>query len=121
MAELSSKESMGRFDFDGAEGIAFWVGDSDSEPSVKVMFDELDTLKEFLQENLPGLFCYGWEWGVTTKWGIVLKYNLKAAQVYAEALRADIASGKDSGSLEYHGLIMRRPKMIPAGSWVDVE
>lgn len=54
--KTNERYSSGRFDFDGAEGIAFWVGDSDTEPVVRVMFDELATLKEFLEENLPGPF-----------------------------------------------------------------
>jgi hypothetical protein len=49
-------EQMGRFSFDGAEGIAFWVGNSDEEPTSKVMFSELPTMVEFLRVNLPGLF-----------------------------------------------------------------
>lgn len=44
-----------RFEFDGAEGIAFWVGDSDRESTSRVMFDELDELVEFLGTNFPGL------------------------------------------------------------------
>lgn len=49
-------EALGRFSFDGAEGIAFWVGDSDEESTVKVMFSELMDLAKFLCDNFPGLF-----------------------------------------------------------------
>lgn len=49
-------DSTGRFSFDGAEGIAFWVGDFDEESPVKVMFSELSDLAQFLCDNLPGLF-----------------------------------------------------------------
>ena len=49
-------ENEGRFEFDGAEGIAFWVGNSDEETAVKVMFSELDSLAKFLRFNFPGLF-----------------------------------------------------------------
>lgn len=53
---MEKSDLMGRFDFDGAEGIAFWVGDSDTEPIAKVMFVELETLKAFIEHNLPGMF-----------------------------------------------------------------
>lgn len=53
---MKKSDLMGRFDFDGAEGIAFWIGDSDTEPIAKVMFDELETLKAFIEHNLPGMF-----------------------------------------------------------------
>ena len=49
-------ENGGRFEFDGAEGIAFWVGNSDEETAVKVMFSELENLAKFLRFNFPGLF-----------------------------------------------------------------
>ncbi len=49
-------DAVGRFSFDGAEGIAFWVGDSDEEPTVKVMFSELMDLAKFLCDNFPGIF-----------------------------------------------------------------
>lgn len=49
-------DTLGRFSFDGAEGIAFWVGDSDEESTVKVMFSELMDLAKFLCDNFPGLF-----------------------------------------------------------------
>ena len=34
-------ESVGRIEFDEAEGIAFWVDNSDEETTVKMMFPEL--------------------------------------------------------------------------------
>lgn len=46
-----------RFDFDGAEGIAFWVNKLDeAETSIPILFDELLSLRKFLERNLPGLF-----------------------------------------------------------------
>lgn len=58
---LQSSDDMGRFQFDGAEGIAFWVSNEDPEIeySMPIMFDDLDTLKAFLQHNIPGLFSDG--------------------------------------------------------------
>lgn len=53
---MRNSDQMGRFSFDGAEGIAFWVNDEDEEIATPVMFDDLPTLKAFLQYNLPGMF-----------------------------------------------------------------
>jgi len=50
-------DQMGLFNFDGAEGNAFWVTDPrDEDQSIPVPFDSLPTLAAFLQRNLPGLF-----------------------------------------------------------------
>lgn len=45
---------MGPFSFDGAEGFAFWVNDDERDISVPVRFEDLETLKKFLEHNLPG-------------------------------------------------------------------
>lgn len=47
---------MNRFEFDGAENIAFWVEpDDESVTPIPIMFDELPALKEFLNEMFPGI------------------------------------------------------------------
>lgn len=52
-----ASDQMGRFSFDGAENYAFWVSEQDPEleHNTPVLFSELDTLKEFLGHNFPGL------------------------------------------------------------------
>lgn len=54
---MAGSTDMGRFSFDGAENIAFWVSDHDPEleHNVRVMFDDMPVLQEFLQHNFPGL------------------------------------------------------------------
>lgn len=51
-------DERGRFGFDGAEGHAFWVySDATQEQAqATIEFSDLEDLKLFLQENLPGLF-----------------------------------------------------------------
>ncbi|MDF2990263.1 MAG: hypothetical protein K0S37_777 [Microbacterium sp.] len=55
---VEPSDQMGKFTFDGAEGIAFWVNDGDPEleHNSRVMFDDLPTMVAFLRHNLPGLF-----------------------------------------------------------------
>lgn len=52
-------DEMGRFGFDGAEGIAFWIyaDASHEEAQARIMFDDLPTLAAFLRHNLPGMFA----------------------------------------------------------------
>jgi hypothetical protein len=51
-------DEMGRFAFDGAEGIAFWIYDDASQETgeSKIMFSDLPVLLAFLRHNFPGLF-----------------------------------------------------------------
>lgn len=44
------------FEFDGAEGIAFWVTNPRNEESAPVLFDDLDRLDDFLREWFPGRY-----------------------------------------------------------------
>lgn len=53
---MSGTDNIGIFDFDGTEGIAFWVDDSKYDRSVRVMFSDMEDLKQFLEANFPGLF-----------------------------------------------------------------
>lgn len=50
-------QDKGRFSFDGAENIAFWIAgeDPELEHNTRVMFSDLKDLQEFLGHNLPGL------------------------------------------------------------------
>lgn len=52
-------DEMGRFGFDGAEGIAFWVyaDESHEDAQARIMFDDLPTLAAFLRHNLPGVIA----------------------------------------------------------------
>lgn len=52
-------DEMGRFVFDGAEGIAFHVYErAEEDPTclAEVMFDDMPVLVAFLRHNFPGLF-----------------------------------------------------------------
>lgn len=53
-----ANEEMGRFGFDGAEGIAFWVYSdaSQEEAQSTIMFVDMPVLVEFLRHNFPGYF-----------------------------------------------------------------
>lgn len=58
---------MGRFEFDGAEDIAFWL-DTGDDQYTPVYFFEIPTLIEFLKYNFPGYFEeweYGWAGSAT--------------------------------------------------------
>lgn len=58
MTEATDNEEMGRFGFDGAEGIAFWVYSdaSQEEAQSTVMLADMPVLVEFLRHNFPGYF-----------------------------------------------------------------
>lgn len=58
LAGTNAHDVVGRFAFDGAEGIAFHIySDCSQEHSqARIMFDDLEDLKAFLTHNLPGLF-----------------------------------------------------------------
>lgn len=60
-----------------------------------------------------------WEYGYTSKWG-TNPCERELAERRAEALRKSIASGNESGDLEYHGKLRRRRPEVPAGPWLPV-
>lgn len=61
-----------------------------------------------------------WEYGVTTKWGMHEHPHLAGAERYGLEIRREIAEGRASGDLAYHGHIKKRTK-AKAGPWVPVE
>lgn len=60
-----------------------------------------------------------WEWGYTTKWGTVTSGSRIEAETCAKDLRTSISSGRESGDLEYHGLIRQRTRSV-TGPWLPV-
>lgn len=62
----------------------------------------------------------GWEYGYTSKWGVHARPTIADAQQAAQTLRGSIAEGRESGDLDYHGLIVRRRPAASAGEWEPV-
>lgn len=62
----AKEEFLGKFataEFDGADGIAVWFTDPNTEYSSHIMLEEMPEFIEYLKHWMPGLFAHIWDEG----------------------------------------------------------
>ena len=60
-----------------------------------------------------------WEYGFTSKWGVLKRRSEAGAVMDADLLRGSIRVSRESGDLEYHGKVVRR-LVTRTGPWLPI-